>query len=916
MEWVRIHKLPDYVYFDHSVHVTAGVGCVECHGRIDQMERVRMDKPLSMGWCLECHRDVRAKQGDSEHIRPVSQMTNMDWTHEAHVDPPRHLNPPENCCGVPPMSKRAPYPVREPWPGSPQYWRSLEERSRLGDPALRERERGRVSKGPRRDAADRRGLAGQSARSARRDGGDLRPRRGRGLPPSGREDRARTRRCRRTSSRACPSHYATRRPASRRRASGSSSSRTRGARRRSRATSRTRRASARRTSSPRRRSSTSTIPSARRRRARAATPRPGRSSTRSCRARLAAFDADQGARLRVLMPPTISPTVLRMRAALAQRFPKARVHTWSAVSDSNAREGARLAFGQPVNTLYAYDRARVIVVARQRFPADRDGQRPRDEALRRRPAAALVARLDEPPLRRRAGADHDGHERGPPPAPPGERHRALRARAGGRAREERRRAWATTFSARVGEVERADGIPAKWLTAVAKDLVANKGRALRRRRLAPARRRVHALAHAINAALGAPGASLTHAPAADADELDAATDLKALTDAIGAGQVDTLVILGGNPVYDAPADLEFGDKLAKVPFSVHASLFVDETSEKCTWHVPRAHELESWGDARALDGSVSVQQPLIAPLYGGRSDIELLALMATASEKSAHDAVRATIVRRAMLATARPDRLRPVRSTARSSATTPRATPPRVRANDLEREWNRALATRRRGPGAAASAAAPRCGRRVAAAIEKRRSRARVGAGYPRGHLRAVPQDGRRAPREQHVAPGAAGPRHEARLGQRRDPLAGDRQGARRREQGHRSRSRVGRPVDRPPARGSCPARPTTRSRSRSAGAARKAGRIGNGRGFDVYPLRTTQTLGFAVGAHVTKTRRAVLLRADAGARLDGGSSDRARGDARRVQAEARTSRSSTRRRRARCRSGPSRTTARATSGA
>jgi hypothetical protein len=99
MEWTRIHKLPDYVYFDHSVHVTAGVGCAACHGRIDQMEQVRMEKPLSMGWCLECHRDVKAKQGESEFIRPVSQMTNMAWTHEGPVDPPRHLNPPEDCNG-------------------------------------------------------------------------------------------------------------------------------------------------------------------------------------------------------------------------------------------------------------------------------------------------------------------------------------------------------------------------------------------------------------------------------------------------------------------------------------------------------------------------------------------------------------------------------------------------------------------------------------------------------------------------------------------------------------------------------------------------------------------------------------------------------------------------------------------------
>ena len=109
MEWVRIHKLPDYVYFDHSVHVTAGVGCVECHGRIDQMEQVRMEKPLSMGWCLDCHRDVKEKQSaeakngpetnDSVHIRPVSQITNMAYQHEGPVQTPRHLNPPENCWG-------------------------------------------------------------------------------------------------------------------------------------------------------------------------------------------------------------------------------------------------------------------------------------------------------------------------------------------------------------------------------------------------------------------------------------------------------------------------------------------------------------------------------------------------------------------------------------------------------------------------------------------------------------------------------------------------------------------------------------------------------------------------------------------------------------------------------------------------
>ncbi len=101
LQWVRVHKVPDYAYFDHSVHVTGGVGCVSCHGRIDQEEVVRQTQPLSMGWCLECHRDVKQNQGASAFIRPVSQVTNMEWERKADevVTPPRPLNPPENCGG-------------------------------------------------------------------------------------------------------------------------------------------------------------------------------------------------------------------------------------------------------------------------------------------------------------------------------------------------------------------------------------------------------------------------------------------------------------------------------------------------------------------------------------------------------------------------------------------------------------------------------------------------------------------------------------------------------------------------------------------------------------------------------------------------------------------------------------------------
>lgn len=97
VEWVRVHKLPDHAYFDHSAHLSAGVGCTSCHGRIDEMEVVRQDKPLSMGWCLDCHRDP------SQHLRPKDQITNMAWQPSAEPDEQlaraEQVNPPQHCSG-------------------------------------------------------------------------------------------------------------------------------------------------------------------------------------------------------------------------------------------------------------------------------------------------------------------------------------------------------------------------------------------------------------------------------------------------------------------------------------------------------------------------------------------------------------------------------------------------------------------------------------------------------------------------------------------------------------------------------------------------------------------------------------------------------------------------------------------------
>ena len=355
----------------------------------------------------------------------------------------------------------------------------------------------------------------------------------------------------------------------------------------------------------------------------------------------------------------------------------------------------------------------------------------------------------------------------------------------------------------------------------------------------------------MNAALGAPGrvASSTR-PWPIPDELDAVTDLKALTDAMAAGQVEALVILGGNPVYDAPADLAFADKLSKVPLSVHASLFVDETSAKCTWHVPRAHAYESWGDERALDASVSVRQPLIAPLYDGRDDIELLALMANAPEKTAHDAVRTTIRGGdPRVSTACPAAV--PWSTARSTATTSRATRPRsagrISSASGTARWPWASRPVRRRPG---SPRPIRVGD-IAAAIDKSALPAPVGPGALEVTFAPCPKmvDGAHA--------------NNTWLQEMPDPVtklvwdnAAIVSPATAKALGVDSKDVIKIAVgDRSITAGVwvLPGQ-ADNSIALTLGWGRKsAGRIGNGRGFDVYPIRTTQGLGFA-SAQVSKT--------------------------------------------------------------
>jgi len=153
----------------------------------------------------------------------------------------------------------------------------------------------------------------------------------------------------------------------------------------------------------------------------------------------------------------------------------------------------------------------------------------------------------------------------------------------------------------------------------------------------------HAIAAAINEKLGSVGHSVVYLDGADASGSGA---IRELAGALAAGAIDTLVILGGNPAFDAPADLDFAAKMSKAPEVVHVSYYANETSKSpaCTWHVPAAHALECWSDGRAIDGSVLLQQPLILPLMdsaqGGRSALEVLALLSGDEVASSYEIVR------------------------------------------------------------------------------------------------------------------------------------------------------------------------------------------------------------------------------------------------------------------------------------
>ncbi len=187
-----------------------------------------------------------------------------------------------------------------------------------------------------------------------------------------------------------------------------------------------------------------------------------------------------------------------------------------------------------------------------------------------------------------------------------------------------------------------DAATAKWVAAAARDLAAHRGAALVvAGETLPAA--AHTLVAAINDALGASGGTLLYSAPVEADPVDNLTSLGALLDEMKAGKVDLLLVSGANPVYDAPADLQVAAVFqGSSALRIHHGLHDDETAAYCQWHVPATHYLESWGDARAYDGTVSLVQPLIEPLYGGKTTSEMVGALLGRPTDDAYTLLRET----------------------------------------------------------------------------------------------------------------------------------------------------------------------------------------------------------------------------------------------------------------------------------
>ncbi len=339
----------------------------------------------------------------------------------------------------------------------------------------------------------------------------------------------------------------------------------------------------------------------------------------------------QGKGLAVLSEATSSPSVLAMKANFLKKYPQAKWHEYEPFNHQNEQEGATLAFGKSYRTHYAFDQAKVIVS----FDGDFLGHHPNAIRHIRNFASGRKADDSGKTMNRLyvfeggfsltgSNADHRVALR--PSAIP-----ASVAWLAGRVLGE------NTLTAEAEQALDAGAI--EHLEHAFEDLNHDHGSGVVV--AGPSQpAEVHALVHLINESLGNAGKTVTYT--ADENTASLPSSISELSDNIRAARVDTLLILGGNPAFNAPEELKFAELLKQVAHAIHLSDYVDETSILCEWHLNRAHYLESWGDGRSWDGTITICQPLIEPLFGGKTPLEVLALLSGDAVPNGQEIVKAT----------------------------------------------------------------------------------------------------------------------------------------------------------------------------------------------------------------------------------------------------------------------------------
>ena len=335
--------------------------------------------------------------------------------------------------------------------------------------------------------------------------------------------------------------------------------------------------------------------------------------------------AVNGGGLRILSRPTSSPTMASLMDAVLTAYPESKWVQYEPVNRDNVRAGSQMAFGQFVETRYNLEKADIILsldgdFLSSGFPGFL--YYARTFAARRNPdlkeKMSRFYAIESTPTNTGGKADH---------------------RLPVRASEVETLARAIVAALGAGSGEAVKPEQQKFVAALAKDLQAHKGAAV----VIPGDNQppaVHALAHAMNQALGAVGNTVIYTDTVEIKPQIQTAALKELVDEMNAGKVDLLLILGSNPVYDAPADFEFAKAMDKVQLRVQYGLYQDETFDHVHWHINGTHYLEQWGDCRAFDGTVTITQPLVAPLYNAKSPYEFIFSLVGSPETAGYDIVR------------------------------------------------------------------------------------------------------------------------------------------------------------------------------------------------------------------------------------------------------------------------------------